>query len=181
MTHLPPKSDRWFHECHLVGVNCGLLPYKIGVLGFDPCGLVDDLPNDEQPGNEELHGIVGEECGGVPRQVSRVSVDAGDSEHPGQSKVGAPGLEPASVWQLFSVETLGLTRLVKADVCYAHYDVVDQTWNSFVSGHLRSGEKGKVNLPPPVTRLANQVMATAEPLETAVKAKSGKIITTAKQ
>lgn len=35
--------------------------------------------------------------------------------------------------------------------------------------------------PPPVTRLANQVMATADPLDTAVNESSGKIMTTQKQ
>lgn len=42
------------------------------------------------------------------------------------------------------------------------------------------GLKG-VDIPPPVTRLENQVIATDELLETATKDKSGKIMTTAKQ
>lgn len=127
VAHFSPESNRRLHESHLVSIDGGLLPNKIGVLGLDPCGLVNELPDHKQPWDEQLHGIVGEECGGAPGEVGGVAVDTSHGEHPGKAKVSAPRLEVSAVGERTAVETLDLTGLVESDVCNAHYNVVDQT------------------------------------------------------
>lgn len=68
--------------------------------------------------------------------------------------------------------------MVKSNVGDAHGDIVDETWEKSV--YLGKQDE-QTNVPPPVTKLENHVMATRELLETETKDSIGKIMTTAKQ
>ena len=69
MTHLSPESHRRMNESLLVRINDRSIPNQVRLLRLDPLSLVNELPDQEQWRNEQLHGVVGEEVGHTPWQV----------------------------------------------------------------------------------------------------------------
>lgn len=106
-------------------------------MGLNPLSAFDDLPDQEEPRDEELHGVVGEEGRNGPRLVGRVAVAGGNHDHPDEGEVGAVGLEATGVGEFVAVDALGLACSVEADVRDADYDVVDEA-----SGGDQAGEPG---------------------------------------
>lgn len=88
---------------------------------------MNELPPDEQDGDEELHGVIGEEIGHVPRLERRVSIEDGDQDHPHECEIRTIRLEATDVGELAAVEALGFTGAIVADKGDGDGDVVDQT------------------------------------------------------
>lgn len=180
LKHLPPKPDRWIQETRLISIDERSFPDKIHLTRPDKSGAFEDLPDNEETGNNDLHGVVGPEIFERPGLENGVAVEDGYEEHPDERDVGAVRLEPAVVCELASVNTLDFAGAVVADEGDTDGDVVDKTCFAFVNigmvwlflGHF---------LPPAVTRLENQVMTTDELLEHCRKERIGKIITMPKQ
>lgn len=58
LPNLPPKSNRRIHKGSLVRINKGPLPDQISLVGFDKLSLLDDLPDEEEGRDDDLHGVV---------------------------------------------------------------------------------------------------------------------------
>ena len=127
LAHLLPEANRRTDERLLVRIDHRPLPDEVDLVRLDKLGLLQELPENEERRNEELHGVVGEEAGHGPGEIGGVAVVAGGDEHPAGAEVGAVGLEVAFVGEQVAVEALGLAGAVEADVGNGHDGVVDET------------------------------------------------------
>lgn len=127
LTDLSPEADWGIHEAGLICVDEGTFPDKITFVGLDELGLLDDLPDQEEGRDDDLHRIVGPEGLDIPWLVGGVSVQDGDEDHPDKADVGASGLQPGVVGELAAVQVLSFACPVEENICYTDGDVVDQT------------------------------------------------------
>lgn len=83
---------------------------------LDELGLVDHLPDEEEPRDENLHRIARPEARQRPGLVGRVAVQDGDEDHPHQRDVSAVRLEPAEVGEGAAVDVLRFAGAMEEDV-----------------------------------------------------------------
>lgn len=178
LTELSPEATGRANETLLIRINQWSLPHKVNLTRLDDLGLLKHLPDDIQPRNKQLHGVLREEAGHIPGKIAGVAINAGPNEDPDECEPGAERLEVTGVGESLAIETLGFASTVEEDVGDTHGDVVDQTCRILA---LRKSIKDSGNLPPPVTKLANHVTTTAELFDTCKNERMGKIITTQKQ
>jgi hypothetical protein len=122
---LPPEADRWVNETCLVGIDKGSFPDKIGLVGLDELGLLEELPDEEERWDDNLHSVVGPESLHVPRLVGWVAVKDSNDHHPDESDICASGLQPGIVGELTAVKVLGFAGTVEKDISDANSDVVN--------------------------------------------------------
>lgn len=61
LEHFPPEANGGIDEARLIGVNNRTFPDEIRFVWLDDLGSLDDLPNNEERWDEELHRVAGEE------------------------------------------------------------------------------------------------------------------------
>lgn len=95
---------------------------------LDELGFLDDLPDEEERWNHDLHRVVRPERRQRPRLVGWIAVQNGDENHPDESDVCAVRLESPNVGKGTSVKTLCLAGAMEENVRQSDGDVVDETW-----------------------------------------------------
>ena len=130
LRHLEPEAGGRSRQAGLVGIDEGLLVDKVGLVGLDKLGALDELPEDEEAGHEDDDGVGGEEGLDVPGPEAGVAVEDDDDTLDHHGDVGGVGLEPALVGEGVAVDALGLAGAVEEDVGGGHDDVVDETAGS---------------------------------------------------
>lgn len=58
LPNLPPKPNGRIHKASFVRINKRPLPDQISLVGFDKLSLLEDLPDDEERRDDDLHGVV---------------------------------------------------------------------------------------------------------------------------
>lgn len=116
LAHLPPKSNGRTNESLFVRIDHRPLPDQVKFVRFNKLGLLQNLPENEERWNEELHGVVRKEARDGPGQVGGVAIVAGGGEHPDSAEVRTVWLEPANVGEFLAIEALCLAAAVEADV-----------------------------------------------------------------
>lgn len=125
--HLLPEAAGWLagEQVVLVPIQEGPVPDEVDILGLDPLCALHDLPEDEQEGRHDLHGVVGEEGSHVKGRAERgPAVGEDDDGLQDEGDPGAVGLEVAVVGHGAAVNTLGLARGVVVQEGNGHDDVV---------------------------------------------------------
>lgn len=122
---LPPEADGWINETCLVGIDKWPFPDKIGLVGLDELGLLEELPDEEERRDDNLHGVVGPEGLHVPRLVGWVSVKDSNDHHPDKCDICASGLQPGVVGELTAVKVLRFASTVEEDISDANSDIVN--------------------------------------------------------
>jgi len=129
LEHFGPETDRRCCKGSLVCVNQRSVPDKIDLVWLEPLSPLENLPEDEEYGSEDDHGVVGNESlsGKVAGLEGRVTVDKDDYNLEDEGDPGAVWLEITAVRKRLAVKTLRLAGLEEAEVCDTHDNVVDDT------------------------------------------------------
>ena len=127
LTHLPPEPNWWTNESLFVRVDNGPFPDQVNFVWFDEFSLLEDLPEDEQRWNEELHGVVREEARDAPGHIGRPAVVTGSDEHPDEGEPRTVWLEPTDIGELLAIKALCFAGAPEAYVGYRHHNVIDET------------------------------------------------------
>lgn len=127
LQYFSPEASRWAKEAILVRIDQGTLPDQVGFISLDELGFLDDLPDEEERRDDNLHGVVRPEGGHRPRLVCGVTVDDGHDDHPNECNVGAVGLEVSEIGQGSAVKPLRFARAVEEDVRQGDDDIIDET------------------------------------------------------
>lgn len=91
--------------------------------------LLDELPDEEEGRDDDLHGVVRPEGGYGPWLVCGVAVDDGHNDHPNECNVCAVRLESAEIGERSAVKALRFASAVEENVRQGNDNVVDETWS----------------------------------------------------
>ena len=116
VSHLSPEPDRRAVERGLICIDLGAFPDKINLVAGNNLCALEQLPEDEQNGHDDLHGVVCEEISHAPRLEGGVTIEDDNKDHPTKTNVGAVWLEAANVRKGLSVDTLSLASLVECNI-----------------------------------------------------------------
>ena len=116
LAKLPPEPNGGIKEAGFVGIDQRSLPNEINLMGLQPLGLLEQLPDQEKRGNDDLHGIVRPESGDIPWLIGRVAIEDSDQNHPDKGSVSAERLETSKVREGATIKTLGFAGSVEADI-----------------------------------------------------------------
>lgn len=69
LQYFSPEASRWAKEAILVRIDQGTLPDQVSFISLHELGFLDDLPDEEERRDDDLHGVVRPEGGQRPRLV----------------------------------------------------------------------------------------------------------------
>lgn len=58
LQHFSPEASRRVKEAIFVRIDQGSLPDQVGFISLDKLGFLEDLPDEEERRDDDLHGVV---------------------------------------------------------------------------------------------------------------------------